>query len=278
MNTNPKTYEEHLHYNHELVKSKLWFLWNWCKTHSEATMWPSTEMKSENFAQALRRRVAIFDKTDCNNLPQGRGLAPDAFKDPKWLQFEAELLDLYNKTQDEEDALRFETDGFQLLKLSLDARAKREYQEDPAHQNTYECGILFANNPTHRDPNAKRIFFHIVNTVAPQSIFENDLIPRCLFELMDQCREDFGGDSLVTNTWLNSYPRWLKFFPQEWHDSRVLTGPVDRRPGWWYQFLNRRGAFNLKHASILWQTGEFPYPRQIAGCSFEALERHLRTL
>lgn len=48
-----KTYEEHLHYIHEIVKLKLWYLWNWLHWHPD-----------EDLSHALKERVDIRTKVD----------------------------------------------------------------------------------------------------------------------------------------------------------------------------------------------------------------------
>ena len=45
-------YEEHLSYLHDIVRLKLWFLWNWARVRPE-----------EDFIEGLRHRVDLRRKT-----------------------------------------------------------------------------------------------------------------------------------------------------------------------------------------------------------------------
>ncbi len=94
---------------------------------------------------------------------------------------------------------------------------------------------------------------------------------------MDRAEAEYGADRLGTGSWLNSHPRWLALFPEEYRRNMGADDEdVGCGKGFWGQFINARGAFNAKHARILRETGRFPYPKRYSWCSFQAMRRHLK--
>ena len=261
MNGAEANVERHRHYLYEMVRLKLWFLWRWLRDHPD-----------EDFVRALRERVDIFRKTDIN----GGGLDPrePAFGDPRWLDVERRAARLFERTRNDATADQFEADGFEIFRPSVDARCLRDYRGWVG-----PCACRFGSLTYHElDPNHPgAIPFHIANAVRPRSIFDDrSYLPRCLMEMMDAAEAEYGAERLFTFTWLNSHPRWLELFPEEWRADR---GPENRNVqwhfGWWGQFINARGQLNAKLAQALRDTGEFPYWPRHAECSFASLRAHL---
>ena len=101
----------------------------------------------------------------------------------------------------------------------------------------------------------------------------------CSSDLMDVAEERFKASRISTGTWLNSVPKWLALFPQEWQDN--LSEPdtdIRWHYGFWGQFINSRGCFNAKAAAKLRETGKIPYLRRSSSCSIRAMREHLKTL
>ena len=119
--------------------------------------------------------------------------------------------------------------------------------------------------------------FHIVNTVAPYSFFDDpEYLGRCFRALLDVAEKLCGAKALTTRTWLNSYPRWLAYFPGEW--ERNLSEPnrdIQWHAGFWGQFITARGTFSYRRAEVLRRTGEFPYLPRGSFVSIEAMRRKL---
>jgi len=85
--------------------------------------------------------------------------------------------------------------------------------------------------------------------------------------------------AIRTYTWLNSYPPWLEFFPQEWQDNQSDEGfDVSRGMDYWGQFVNHRGVLHEPRARLLRRTGRMKYYPRRSECSVDALEDPLLKL
>ena len=262
-----KTYEEHVHTLHEIVKLKLWFLWRWLRDHPD-----------EEFLFALRERVDIYRKTDIN--PDHLNPKELHFDAPEWLDLEARTRALYDECRGDGDPSRFERRAFAVFRPSIDARSRRDYEQEcaGAYKRNYQCGSLRYDLPRPEAPHVAN--FHIANSVRPHSIFADPRhLPECFHRLMDECEARFAADTLATGTWLNSHPKWLALFPLEWHEH---LGPAMREVRWhygfWGQFLSGRGTFNERLGRLLRETGELPYALRSSRCSFQAMREHLAGL
>jgi hypothetical protein len=258
-----KTLEDHRHFLLDLVRLKLWFLWGWLRDHPE-----------EAFGHAFQHRIDIYRKTNIRyEVPVPR----DGDEHPKWFALVAEAEALYKCCQDDPDASRFEQLGFELLRDTVSRRAENDCKEG-FELVGFQCGSLRYDAPKPQFP--KRVGFHIANAVAPVSIFKDPAyIPRCLMDLMAQTESKYGAKELCTGTWLNSHPKWLRNFPQEWMDNmEPRNGRVGSSNGHWGQFINARGTLNEPLAQQLRETGKLPYSSQGAWCTFEALRGHLLPL
>jgi len=259
-----KTYEEHLHYLHEVVKLKLWFVWHWLRKHPE-----------EEFGSVLRERVDIFRKTNIN--PDHLNPRQPAFAAPEWQALEARAGERYEQCKGDPDASRFEEMAFALFRPTIDARSRRDYAEDCAGAQLagYQCGSLRYDAPREKSPTT--VTFHIANSVRPASIFDDPgHLPGCFRRLMDECEARFGADRMYTGTWLNMHPKWLAQFPREWQEN--LDAPnrsVLWHYGFWGQFITARGTFNERFGQHLRETGELPYYPRSSHCSFQAMREHL---
>ena len=264
MAESPKTLAEHTEYLREIVRLKLWFLFRWLREHP-----------GEEFTPALRQRVDIYRKTDANPV----GLCPkEDFEQPAWRQLETGLGAVYAKHRGSGSAEAFEAEAFAVVEAAVQRRAPLDLQKERERDQlkAYQCGSLRYDKPSPDQP--RTVFFHIANAVAPRSIFDEPAyLPGCLLDLMNRAEAEFGADALQTDTWLNSLPRWLEFFPASWQAN---LGPANHDVQWhygfWGQFINARGTLNRKLADRLRQTGELPFWPRRSRCSFAELRSHLR--
>jgi len=256
-----KTLEEHRDYLYQIVKLKLFFLWNW-----------KHERPEESLSYILRERVNIYRKTAVNT-----GLRnPDVlhYDSAGWLELEHRLDDAYKKYNDNESA--FEDAGFMIFKNSIDARTERDYL-DTSGTAGYQCGSLryneYTDGLTHEFAD-----FHIANTLQPASIFDDpQYLPECFIELMRQTEEKYGCTRLATSTWLNSVSKWLELFPHEWHENlKPPQTDVKWHHGFWGQFITARGTFNCKYGRMMRETGRLPFYPRASQCSFESMKKHLK--
>lgn len=273
-----KTIDEHAELLREYVKLQLWFTWTWLKKHS-----------AEDFRFAIRNRVDILRKTDLNTGRSKNTPTAGNFDDPRWIELEDKAYQTYLRVKDA-DANLFEQEAWNIFRPVVEARVERDFNEGDGLDD-YQCGSLRYHDRRRflsyrltaglsylRHGCPPKVFFHIGNRVAPRSIFsDRDYLPQCFFRLMAETREKFCAGALTTKTWLNSYPRWLELFPQQWQDN--LT-PHDEDVDWsqssWGQFITARGTFNHKHGDALRQTGKLPFAPRSSWCSFAHMEKHLR--
>ena len=145
---------------------------------------------------------------------------------------------------------------------------------------SWNCGCLKSDPPSPENPELCR--FHIYNTVSPRSIFTDpEYLVLCFRLLMKENRLHYNSSTLITSTWLNDHPRWLEFFPAEFHQSLTPRNP-DKAPGMtvgsWGFLYNARGCANMKYIRSIRQTGELPFLPRTGSCSFDAMARHLDIL
>ena len=256
MPTNSIALEEYIDSDNETVKLKLWFMWNWLKSHPK-----------EDLFFVIRTRVNIYGYVDID--------APKRdYENPKWKEAENLVNDVYKNSVNAED---FEIKGIEALKNTIEKQCKKEYLKPYVLPiPSYQCGSLKYDSPDGKWTPGK-YFIHIANACRPKSIFDDPLyLSKCLLDLMEKAKAEYGVEKLGTSTWLNSHPKWLALFPQEWMDN---MGPVDNDVRWsgnfWGQFVNSKGIFNKKYGDIMRKTGEFPFKSRYSWCTFEPLKKHL---
>lgn len=254
----PKTLEEHRDYLYEIVKLKLFFTHLWLEQHPD-----------ESFRNVIRNRVDIYRKTEANPGPH----TPDAvfFDLPAWKSMEDKAFDCY--TRNLANRAAFEAEAFEIFKPSIDLRCERDFLDNSVLAK-YKCGSLKHDpQPSQDDPSS--ISFHIANAIRPHSIFENpDYLRTCFLLLCQSVKTQWGVKTLYCGSWLNSCPKWLAFFPQEWLDN--MSAPSENvawHYGYWGQFITARGTFNAKYGKILRETGRLPHYPRVSHCSVEALEK-----
>ncbi len=255
-----KTLAEHREYLYEIVKLKLFFVHRWLSEHPE-----------ETFSNVLRNRVDIIRKTDINK--EGLNPVNSYFETPEWLALEADAENLFKRFSD--DAGTFEAKAFEVFKPSLDARCERDFLDRSAFDG-YQYGFLRHNTVLSKDfPDM--LIFHIANTKSPDSFFDfPEYIRECFLKLLDAAENDFQVENIGTGTWLNSVPKWLALFPEEWTANRMPPQTdVYWHYGFWGQFITARGTFNGKYGKILRETGRMPFYPRISKCSVKAMRSKL---
>jgi hypothetical protein len=256
MNNPPKTLSEHREYLYEVVKLKLFFAHRWLKAHPE-----------ESFSDVFRKRIDIIRKTDINE--EGLNPVKSYFDTPAWLALEADAEKQYQRYYDEPEA--FEAAAFEVFRPSIDARCERDFLDRSALKG-YQCGFLRHNLELSQEY-PDMLGFHIANAKAPDSFFDfPDYMRDCFKQLLDIAENDFKVSAISTGTWLNSVPKWLALFPEEWQ-ANLQPPRTDVRwnYGFWGQFITARGTFNYKYGSILRNTGKFPFYPRFSYCSIEAM-------
>lgn len=258
-----KTFEEHWEYLVEIVKLKLWFVHHWLDSHPE-----------EDFSFVLRWRVDIFRKSV---FWRGQGFPTSAdFDVPGWSALEQQVQTLYEETCCDTDSSAFESEAFKVVWKVVEANVFHDYQASLADKG-FQCDSLRYDSPVAESPRV--VPFHITNALQPYSIFgDKAYLPQCLFCLMDKAEAEYNANGLGTGTWMNSHPRWLALFPEQYLDN---MGPEEEEiwfeQGFWGQFVNARGTLNGKRARAFRETGRLPYPRRYSWCSFGAMRAHLNT-
>jgi hypothetical protein len=257
---------DHLAYLVSSVRLMLWFTWRSLDEHPE-----------ETFSDTIQNRTDIWRRTCLN--PQYLDGARDKYDSPEWRDLLGKLANLHARNRQQGSAQAFEDEAIAVLMPFLSPRVARDLEDirNKVDLARYQCGSLRYNLQPNPDA-PQRIGFHIANACYPASPFDDPLyFPRCFTSLMDQCEANFGATEIGTGTWMNSYARWLKLFPQEWLDH--LSPPdynVLGSYGFWGQFLTARRTFNEKLGRQFRETGRIPYPRRSSWCTIAAMRVHLR--
>lgn len=183
-----------------------------------------------------------------------------------------------------EEAIRFLAEADD----DLDAAAARfrPVLEKIAAQNSaaaqgwnplFEPGMSLRWQGPHPDLAPNVCIVHMWNGVAPKSFLnEKRYLAENFIKILDDSQKHHPFDTLRTFSWLNANPRFLAFFPQEWHDNLQEPHPdVYANLGFMGQFITADGRLNKKTAASYLETGELPFKPRQAHCSYEALREHL---
>lgn len=138
------------------------------------------------------------------------------------------------------------------------------------------CSFRFDEDPRPDMPPTWCVF-HMTNALRPKSFLgDPDYMAAELRRIMDESEKLRGCDTLCTGTWLNSHPRFLAFFPEEWREN---LGPENwdfaNNLGVNGQFLDAAWNLNRKTADYVLETGTPRYPQRPSHCSFMAMRKHL---
>jgi len=257
---------EHLDYLTSSVRLMMWFAWYSLDEHPE-----------ETFAGTIRNRTDLWRRTFLN--PDYIDVPHPGVDSPEWADLLNSLESIYVRNREKGSASAFENEALAILVPYLTPRVERDLNDirnkvDLVH---YQCGSLrYALEPELGC--RQRIGFHIANACYPASPFDDPLyFPHCFMDLMDQCEDKFQVTEISTETWMNSYPRWLKLFPPEWLEH--MSPPnydVQWHYGFWGQFVTARRTFNHKLGCQFRDTGRIPFPPRSSWCTIKAMRKHLR--
>ncbi|OQA85963.1 MAG: hypothetical protein BWY31_01582 [Lentisphaerae bacterium ADurb.Bin242] len=155
--------------------------------------------------------------------------------------------------------------------------AARNYPESLAPNPLFGEGRSLRFQEPHPDLPRNWCVFHITNGIRPKSFLKEELyLAEGFRRLLDEAEADYHYDTLYTFTWLNSNPRFLYFFPEEWRRNLGEPHPgVFANLGFLGQFLNAEGGLNRKTADLYLATGELPFKPRKSHCSFASMREHL---
>ena len=259
------TYEEHKDYLLSSARLALSFVWDWLEKHPE-----------EQFDSVIRGRVDIWRKTKFN--PDHVDKVSDDSIYPEWLNLISLMKRIYESAKDKNDFKNFEESCMELLAPVMAGRIERDlaFLSEMADLTGYQCGSLRYNLKVD-EAAPQRMSFHIANACYPSSIFDDKkYLPACFMVLMTQCEARFGVTEIGTSTWLNSYPKWIRLFPQEWVENMgEPQTDVRNHYGYWGQFITSRRTFNHKLAEEYRKTGVLPFLPRRSWCTIESMRRHL---
>jgi hypothetical protein len=262
-----KTLEEHRGFIFDAVRLMLAFSYKWSQKHGD-----------EGLNTILVKRTLILnysglkDKEFCEKAKLSEGL---------WDAVYEKISRIYPEALHRKDESFFEAEAFEILKPLLLNYMEKSYQNDIAHPKGYApgCSLRYEPKPIIEEhPNW--CVFHIANAISPSSIFDDrDYLVRCFREIMDRSEKEAKYDTLYTFTWLNSYERWLVYFPEEWH--RNMDQPDENvwdNLGYWGQIINARKTFNSRTGEYIRQKGELKYKPRRSNCLFSTMRNHLKSI
>lgn len=260
---NDVTLEEHREFRHKLLGVQLYFTALWAEKHPE-----------EPLHKIIEDRTQIYKFSDEN--PQSSGPTALFYDRPGWQKLMRAADDAWKKYAGSPSEFENALSG--LFGESVDRRIERDYEEVIQVPTGFQCGCFRHDDALWRDTGW--LCFHIGNPVRPHSIFEApDYVKHCLLCVADHAELMFHTRFIATNTWLNSYPRFLKYFPEEWMTNmRPPTGAVYGHLGSWGQFINGRGLFNDRIGERFRASGELPFAQRESFCTIDALRKHLDTI
>ncbi len=120
------------------------------------------------------------------------------------------------------------------------------------------------------------VSIHIANACMPQSPFNN--LQHRIIELkamVSRLKDSVPKHRYIKcNSWLNSFPPFLKLFPANWPRSQNVSA-VGASCNWWGQFMARDGTFHRRHGEFLRSHMRFPWPAIDGICTINELEAHL---
>lgn len=260
------TKEEQLDYLESSSRLMLWFAREWIKTH-----------RDEDFKSIVRNRTDIWRMTTLN--PGGLDGSFCGYNED-WLVMLDKISKAHDETENDPESAGFEEICVELLRPFWTGRVEKDISEHTVSTLVagYQCGSLrYELTPDKSNP--KRISIHIANACYPGSLFDDRLyLPACLLVLTTQCAAKFGVTEIGTGTWLNSHPKWLELFPDEWRKHMELPNEnIWWHYGFWGQFITSRRTFNHKLGAQFRKTGKMPYALRSSWCSISSLRKHLES-
>lgn len=249
MDRGSRTSEEQRELISELIKLSLFFSSEFRKFHPE-----------EDISSVIVKRTSMWEIIGLKGSEDESA-------------FTAELASLYNKAA---SSAEFEKEGLSLLVPRMDDFAVSNTAWESKVLAKYDDTCFRYDPPADGRP-ANHCNFHITNYISPKSILKE--IPYTVsrfLRLMDESGAKYGFDTLRTGTWLNSVPKWLEFFPQEWMDNMLEpVNDIYGNLGSWGQILTARKTFNFKTGEYIREHLEMPFKPRTSWCSFDVMKTHL---
>lgn len=249
MNVLPRTEAEHHEYVTELLKISLFFSSEYNKCHPE-----------EDISSIIIARSPLWELTGL----LGSELAIRVTRD---------LADLYNRCP---ISAEFEKEGMVLLSPHMDTFFNAHLKWEKTILAPYNDSCFKYDFPAENRP-PDHCNFHITNNISPQSILkEGRYTASCFMRMMNDAEKQFSFDTLRTETWLNSVPEWLKFFPDEW--IKNMSPPVTeitKSLGLWGQLITARKTFNFRTAEYIRKNAAMRFKPRRSWCSFKEMKKHL---
>lgn len=270
MRCSEKTYDEHVYYLQEIIKLKLWFVWNWLRGHNES------------FSHVFRYRVDIYRKTDLNR--EGMTTQNLHFETQEWQRLEHDVAEIYQVHKQDSTPFFFEKEAFRRVWPLVHARANRDFVEKP-YVFDYQCGSLRYTQPTSKHPTCVEI--HMANALRPKSFLtDRQHMVECLMRVMSQSQDEYGADSMESFSWLNCHPKWLEYLPEEWSQRlEEKREDIEWNLAFWGQFITAKATFHQRNAQQFRATGwlagspvSLPYPPRRSWCYFSEVDKHLRAM
>jgi len=249
MNNGVRTSEEQRELISELIKLSLFFSSEFRKFHPE-----------EDISSIIVKRTSMWEIIGLQGADDEK-------------TFTAKLALLYIKAA---SSAEFEKEGLALLIPHLDDFAVSNTAWERKVLAKYDDSCFRYDPPKDIRP-ANHCNVHITNYISPKSILkEIPYIVSRFFRLMDESGAKYGFDTLRTGTWLNSVPKWLEFFPQEWMDNMLEpVSCIGGNLGNWGQILTARKTFNFKTGEYIREHLEMQFKPRTSWCSFDAMKKHL---
>lgn len=248
-----KSFDEHHEFMNEISRLMFNFSYHWRLMHSD-----------ENISEIILNRTKLFQLYEING--------------------KSNVVQTWNELMSQAEQLigicsceLFELEMFGFAKDFIKECAKRTYATSIKAPENYKVGSLHYDAPSDRFQR-NQCNFHIANSVSPKSIFTDyDHLPNCFLKLMDDSEKEYGYDTLRTFSWLNSRPRWLELFPQEWQDNlEEPTLEILGNYAYWGQLVTSRGTLNEQVAKYVRENHKLKYKPRISHCSYSAMRTHLK--
>lgn len=173
------------------------------------------------------------------------------------------------------DSNSFISEMFERIKLFTADHLYLRYNSEEAAPLWCKFGC-FSYDPAPDDA----IFLHIGNTLIPDSILNNkEYMINSLISLLNDAEKKHSSRIITTETWLNSYGKWLSILPKEWLDNmQYSSNDILWHYGFWGQFINRKGCINKKTADYYLKNSALMYPVKKSSCTIKTLKEHLQSL
>lgn len=120
---------------------------------------------------------------------------------------------------------------------------------------------------------------HFRNALSPESFLDHEeYFADNLLRVLDEAEKAYHYTVVTSFTWLNSLPKFLRFFPEIWQKnvSDIHAERVYNNFGFLGQLVNSSGMLNRKTADYLVRTGKLLYTPKRCRCTFDELREHLQ--